>query len=200
MQPSARSYAFLGERLCLDYANTVDWHASDHGEERLQTPADLLKWGQDSGTLNVQEFQHLFEQASAHPKLAQEALDRARALRETVYRIFSAISHQQSPEPIDLEALSAARLEAVAQQQLQTEDNTYRWDWLPTDDLNRVWWPVALDAAELLTSDLLPRVGECPDDRGCGWLFLDTSKAGRRRWCSMKDCGNRAKAQRHREK
>jgi predicted RNA-binding Zn ribbon-like protein len=40
-------------------------------------------------------------------------------------------------------------------------------------------------------SDKLERVKECPN---CGWLFLDTTKNGKRRWCSMEDCGSNVKA------
>ena len=61
-------------------------------------------------------------------------------------------------------------------------------------------WPVAHSAAELLISDDLDRVKQCADDRGCGWLFVDTSRNRSRRWCSMESCGNRAKVQRHRHK
>jgi predicted RNA-binding Zn ribbon-like protein len=58
-------------------------------------------------------------------------------------------------------------------------------------------WPVVHSAAELLTSPHLDRVRQCADDRGCGFLFFDTSRNGSRRWCSMESCGNRAKARRH---
>jgi predicted RNA-binding Zn ribbon-like protein len=62
-------------------------------------------------------------------------------------------------------------------------------------------WPVAYSAADLLaTPDQLARVGQCQDDRGCGWLFLDLTKNHSRRWCAMDDCGNRAKAKRHYER
>ena len=53
---------------------------------------------------------------------------------------------------------------------------------------------VAWAAGELLTSGELDRVKACPGDE-CGWLFLDRS--GRRRWCSMDSCGNRAKVRAH---
>jgi predicted RNA-binding Zn ribbon-like protein len=72
----------------------------------------------------------------------------------------------------------------------------YDWEWLVDDDLVRVLWPVARSAAVLLVSEQLSRVRICDADT-CRWLFLDTSKSGRRRWCDMKVCGNRAKARRH---
>jgi predicted RNA-binding Zn ribbon-like protein len=53
---------------------------------------------------------------------------------------------------------------------------------------------VARAAGALLASTDLETVGQCPGE-GCGWLFLDTR--GRRRWCTMAVCGNRAKARRH---
>jgi len=56
-------------------------------------------------------------------------------------------------------------------------------------------WPVLLDAADLLTSDMLKRVGECAGE-GCTWLFIDKSRNRSRQWCAMDDCGNRAKARR----
>jgi predicted RNA-binding Zn ribbon-like protein len=49
----------------------------------------------------------------------------------------------------------------------------------------------------LLTAPELQRVRACPGLGDCGWLFLDTSKSGRRRWCSMEGCGSRAKMRRY---
>lgn len=198
MEHSTQAFAFLAERLCLDFANTVDWHASEQRGERLKTVADLLKWGEDAQVLEPQFCRQLVQDAHAHSDQAETVLSRARSLRETIYRIFSAVSHKHQPAATDLEVLTRARLEAAQHQLLQQDGTDVRWGWEEGINLNRVWWPVAVDAADLLTSELRNRVGECADDRGCGWLFLDTSKSGRRRWCSMKDCGNRAKAQRHR--
>ena len=56
--------------------------------------------------------------------------------------------------------------------------------------------PVLWSAADLLVGRQLARVRQCANP-ACGWLFLDDSKSGNRRWCSMSACGNRAKAHRH---
>jgi predicted RNA-binding Zn ribbon-like protein len=58
-------------------------------------------------------------------------------------------------------------------------------------------WAVARDATDLLTTGRLERIRECPGADGCGWLFYDTSRNGKRRWCSMEACGNRSKGRRH---
>jgi predicted RNA-binding Zn ribbon-like protein len=70
----------------------------------------------------------------------------------------------------------------------------YRLEWRRTGDPRRVLWAVADSAVELLRHGPLDRVGECPS---CGWVFLDTSRNGRRRWCSMAMCGNAVKSARH---
>jgi len=56
--------------------------------------------------------------------------------------------------------------------------------------------PIIKSAADLLSSSELKRVKRCADD-ACSWLFMDKSRNNSRRWCSMKGCGNRAKAHRH---
>ena len=71
------------------------------------------------------------------------------------------------------------------------------WQYSDSDALERPLWPIALNAVELATSSGVTRVKECASDN-CNWLFLDVSKNRSRRWCDMKDCGNRAKARRHR--
>ena len=56
-----------------------------------------------------------------------------------------------------------------------------------------------VSAVELLAGDHAAPVKLCGmrEATGCSWLFVDESRNGSRRWCSMKDCGNRAKARRH---
>jgi predicted RNA-binding Zn ribbon-like protein len=88
-------------------------------------------------------------------------------------------------------AMAHARLRPVAE--------GFEWSWDDDDDLNRIVWPVAKSAADLLAEGDLGRVRKC-GSHDCTWLFYDTSKNRSRRWCDMKGCGNRAKARRHYEK
>ena len=69
--------------------------------------------------------------------------------------------------------------------------------WADADALDSMLWPVVIDAWDVLTTPALERVHECPGDGTCGWLFLDTSRSGTRRWCDMRTCGNRAKVRTH---
>ena len=197
---NAGALKLLGGQLSLDFANTADWHASDHPIEFLTSYSDLVAWSQQVGILTDHQAQHLLKEAARRPEDATAVLGQAIALREAIYRIFSAISHGRPPQATDLATFNAELSEALAQSRIVSTAEGFVWDWAGVKDtLDWMLWPVVHDAAGLLTSEELDRVGQCADDR-CGWLFLDTSRNRSRRWCSMEDCGNRAKARRHYER
>jgi predicted RNA-binding Zn ribbon-like protein len=188
----------LGERLCLDFANTVDPRHGEHTRDFLAQYADLVRWVERAGALTAREAESLLAEAKRHPRRASTAFEVARSLREQLHRVFSAIAASSTPDPRDLEALEHAHAAAAAHARIVPGDGGYRWDW--DEDLralDRPLWPVVRDAADLLTTGRLDRIRECPGPDGCGWLFYDTSRNGRRRWCSMDVCGNRAKGRRH---
>ncbi len=192
------AWRFMAGNLTLNFANTMDWHASDQPEELLKHYNDLVIWSRDFGVLNEEETQSLLTQAKRQPKKADEALKSALFLRETIYRIFSAIALGGEPEGEDLETLQASMAQTVAEAEIVSKGKSFAWTWIsdpPT--FKQMLWPVTGAAVDLLLSNHLPQVGQCADDRGCGMLFIDTSRNHSRQWCSMDACGNRAKAQRH---
>jgi len=196
----AGTLKLLGGRLSLDFVNTADWHASDHPVEFLTSYSDLVAWSQHVGILTDHQAQRLLKKAARRPKDATAVLERAIALREAIYRIFSAISHERPPQAADLTTFNAELSGALVQSRIVSTAEGFAWNWAGAEDtLDQMLWPVVHDAAGLLTSEELDRVGQCADDR-CGWLFLDTSRNRSRRWCSMENCGNRAKARRYYER
>lgn len=124
----------------------------------------------------------------------------ALALREALYAIFSASMNAKQPDIEDLNLLNVILREGMAQASIHVKGQGFAWTWDVESALDSVLWPIARSAAELLDSDEVKLVRECPGDDGCGWLFIDTSRNHRRRWCSMDGCGNRAKARRHYER
>jgi predicted RNA-binding Zn ribbon-like protein len=150
--------------------------------------------------LSAGEAERLLHEAERRPREAEETLSQARALREAIYDIFSAEAAGARPHDNDLAALNTALVGALAHARLVSTEHGIEWGWEPLPDaLDRMLWPVARSAADLLTSDDLERVTECASD-SCGWLFMDMSRNHSRRWCDMSDCGNRAKAKRHYER
>jgi predicted RNA-binding Zn ribbon-like protein len=176
----------------------VDWRKSDHPEELLNSYADLVSWGRDVGALTDEEADHLLEQAKHRQTEANTVLERAIAVREAMYLIFEAVADERSPALEDLGTVNRVLSETLARLRLVPMAEGLAWDWAnPDAALDRMLWPVVRSAADLLTSERLDRVGQCP---GCGWLFLDSSRNRSRRWCTMEVCGNRAKARRHYER
>ena len=183
--------------LCLDFANTVDWHASDNPEETLNTYADLIKWSVDRGIISGDARDVLLRKSEGKPIEAQAVLEKAREIRENIYQIVSDTAHGHPIRAADLKGFNKALASTLSHSRLAPNDGGLRWDWDPgSDKLDSVVWPVVKSAVDLLTSEGRKRVGQCADEKGCGWLFWDSSRNRSRRWCDMKDCGNRAKVRR----
>jgi predicted RNA-binding Zn ribbon-like protein len=198
-----RRFKFRGGVPCLDFVNTLAWRLTDRPVEYLLSYEDLLAWGRQAGLLAPEEMEALSGWAATHPEEARATLSRAVALREAVYRVFSAAI---ASEPRDESALSALNRElSVALSRLRVaavEGDAYVWAWDRGGEdgggppLERPLWPVARSAAELLTSPMLSRVKVCAGE-GCGWLFLDESRNTSRRWCDSRDCGNRERVRKY---
>jgi predicted RNA-binding Zn ribbon-like protein len=191
-------FEFLGNQLCLDFTNTVK---DTIGSRELPSNyEELVAWSQQAGILTDEEAQRLLGKAARQPAEATAVFQRAVVLRETLFRIFSAITQDRTVEESDMTTLNAMLTETMIHAQLVPTGKCCEWSWIAQDDvLDRMLWPVIRSAADLLTSQDLWSVKMCASD-SCNWLFLDTSKNQSRRWCDMKSCGNRAKVHRHYER
>ncbi|MDV3222608.1 CGNR zinc finger domain-containing protein [Intrasporangium sp.] len=172
----------VGNALCLDFTNTVNARPNA-SRDWLATPEQARTWADAVGRETTAE------------RIDASALAAARTLREQLHDIFGALATGAKPAPEDLDALVRAHAAAVGRARLlRSEAGSYRLDWPDDGTLTPVIDAVSNSAIELLAHGPLHRLGRCPS---CGWLFVDTSKNGRRRWCSMATCGARDKARRH---
>lgn len=195
MQNPFAEKELAGGHLALDFANTAGVHGPEPESEWLTGYADLVWWSLRAAAIAEDEAESLLAMGDDRREDAAAVFRRAIALRETMYRVFSPICHGACADENDLAVLNAELQRAMPHLRVVREGEAYAWSW-EGDELDRVLWPVARAAAELLTSGDLARIGECQGDR-CEWLYLDTSRNRSRRWCVMSDCGNRAKARRH---
>ena len=186
----------LGERLCLDFINTVGWRGRKRSKDNFTSYSDLLLWSRYVKISADQDFTALLQNGNTHPNEAQKTLRNAIDLREAIYSVFSARAMGSGPPEKDLLTFNDFLSKAMCHSRIKKTDDGFVWD---TDgDKKRLDWilnPVIRSAAELLTSSEIKKVKLC-GDKECGWIFLDSSRNQRRRWCDMKDCGNRAKARR----
>jgi predicted RNA-binding Zn ribbon-like protein len=168
------------EPLCIRFTNTVGSRNSEAPDEYLSTPERLQDW--------------LVKSKLLAPEIRVDAsyLARALELRDALYGVFSAVAAGRTASEEDLDVLNGELCEGLAKLELTPE---LGWRLSERDQSERALMLISLSASELLTSEQRARLRECADET-CGWVFLDHSKNRSRRWCSMADCGNLAKARR----
>jgi predicted RNA-binding Zn ribbon-like protein len=180
--------------LCLRFANTRYWRGSAEPTEDLRSPADLLAWTARECGLPANLLQHLAAvwQAGAGDAALTEAL----RLREAIFATFSGLAAGGDVPPSALAILNAALAEAPPRLRFALSAQQRGWEVPGEPALSLVLAPVLWSAGDLALGPREGRVRQCANP-ACQWLFLDDSKSGNRRWCSMSACGNRAKAHRH---
>ena len=189
VRPPWQDGHFIGGHPVLDLTNTVfDRTQPAEDGELLRTPSDILTWCASAG---------LFEEVPALAEASERGLvPEVQTVREQAWAVFSAIAHGQPVPTAPFGALLERAGKGVRADQIQQIGAAL-------DRLTVDWTaPGAIPAA--LSLLVVHAVFTLPPDRiracgRCGWLFLDSSRGGRRRWCNMSICGNREKARRHRQ-
>jgi predicted RNA-binding Zn ribbon-like protein len=192
------AFQLIGGDVALDFVNTVDWRGDPtRRRDLLVTFEDLLAWAKASKLLGTAELRTMSAAARHDEARATRFLGRARRLREVLARVLAAAGRNAPPAARDVRLLNAFLVAALRHRRLEVRGTTFFWSWTheERDTFDSLIWPIVLGAAELLASDSRTQIHVCADE-GCGWLFLDTSRNRRRRWCTMESCGNRAKARR----
>ncbi len=185
------------KKISLDFANTAKWHASSTPLETIHDYSELVNWAERVKVLTADQAVQMKCLSQSEPEAAKKAYAEAILIRETLYRLFSSVAAQQTPDPKDVATLNSLLIDHAPNRQLTAINQEFHWSLRVSLSLNMITTAVLLSAEQLLTSILINRIGECADDRGCGWLFLDMSKNRSRRWCDMNDCGNRDKVRRY---
>jgi len=192
----AENHHLIGGALCLDFANTLYGH-TEAIHEYLFDYRDLVLWSLHVGILEEAEAEHLLSAWKQAPEESKAVFRQAIQVRETIFRIFVALAHKESPREDDVSFLHQAWLDGQMHTCLIQTENSFEVGWANESSLDSMLWRVTRSAIELLTSDDLERVKQCGR---CDWLFLDRSRNQRRRWCSMSACGNRVKMARRYER
>jgi predicted RNA-binding Zn ribbon-like protein len=194
------AWDFCGGELAIDFTNTVGSRGGTP-QEHVGTYGDLLSWAETRGVIGRAEAQRLRQDATRRPAAARDALTEALGLREALYRVIAAASSGRKSVPADLARVNAHVATSFSGAHLQPARSRLELAFEPPGRstlAGPILTPVVRAAIDLLTSDALARVRQCADS-SCAWLFLDTTRSRTRRWCDMKECGNRNKVRRFRE-
>ena len=174
-------FRFRAGRPSLDLCSTLLWR-SVAPIEQLREPSDLSRWLLEAGLV------------SAPCDATGAELELARSLREALYGLFRARLNGAGFGDADLAAVNGCAAHPDRIPQLAEPGVV---DWLAREPAEAALATVARDGIDLLAGPLAGRVRECaaPD---CSFLFVDTSRPGRRRWCAASRCGNRQHVRDHR--
>jgi len=187
-------FELIGGNVCLDFVNTLDNRPSAQPKELLKNYYELARFGEDTGILTPAQLDLFYDRAHLAPDETKEAMRRAINLRESLHAIFMAVLNKQKAPQLAMDRLNANLHNVAMHSRLVQAEGRLVWRF---DDMASAYdamlWPIARAAADLLASSDVAHVRACSSPT-CQWLFLDTSKNHHRRWCSMKQCGNRAKA------
>jgi predicted RNA-binding Zn ribbon-like protein len=178
---------FVAGNAGLDFVNTAELRGHPEAGDAIATAADLRRWGRRYGLLSIVPAEDRDD----------DELRRAIEARELLYAVFVARIKGHAASRAQLEHLTALAAAAYAAAELCHDDRgAIEWRWRRSE-LSTVRHTAVTDAVQLLAQPPTPRLKQCPGDQ-CGWLFLDVTKRGNRRWCEMRKCGQEAKDDRRR--
>lgn len=184
----------IGGMPCLDFINSVSDHGGPAPTEHLLSYADLMFWSERCRLIDASERARFAGLARKDPRAATAALKTVLRFREAAYRMFVAVAGEAMPADVDLTEVNRAVKKALSELELVPVARHFHLGWRESDaGPEQILWRLARAVVDLMTSDDLLMLRVCAGE-GCGWLFLDKSRNHLRRWCSMSDCGNRAKA------
>lgn len=207
--PPVLPFKYVGGDIALDLVNTVDWTDDGLVDERLDSYARFTEWAEGAGVLSARHGEALRARAVADPEQADTVLGHVQRIRGAVQAIVAGIA---AGEPAGESAGESAG-EALDEVNEALADALTRLRLVPgsgrgdASALDLAWdgwgealeaplWPVLRAAANLLATESPHRIRVCGGPR-CGWVFVDRSRNGLRRWCQTDVCGAQAKARRH---
>jgi predicted RNA-binding Zn ribbon-like protein len=211
-------FRFVGGHVAADLVNTVNWERAGLDRDRLSDYGRVLQWAEEVGVIDRAAAVRLLAAALVRPAKAEKVYRASRHLRGIVQRLLTVVGRDSLGtaegasaladfNELLARALKRMRLDAPAKSRhappdasIQEEPNALSWNWEGADSrLDAPLWPVIWATAQLLASPEVAQLRVC-EGVDCGWIYLDHSRNGLRRWCEMQTCGTREKSRRRAER
>jgi predicted RNA-binding Zn ribbon-like protein len=198
--PFSQPFVFVGERLWLDFVNTDDVRRGTRVDV-LRDFETLVQWLEAAAVLDGERGSGIRRRAQQQPAGATAALADARRVRAALRALAERGAQVHEVREHALGEINRVLGRSAGTRRLEMRtDGSFVRSFVPVGDaFAGLMIPVVESAADALVLGELVRVRRCADAR-CLRVFFDSTKNGRRRWCDMATCGNRAKAARHRRK
>ena len=194
-----RSLATLpldGGTLAFHFINTVYAWRKENLHEYLTGYSDILTWCTKVKALSANFIRDLRKKSLSHPSAAENAYRHFLESRHILYKFFSAVAGN---EP-NTQRVSFNRLltQSIIHYGWVEKNEHYEYSLLGTTDLLLPLWAIMQDAHRVMAENSNNgRIKECGH---CGWIFLDTTRNGQRRWCNPATCGSVEKLKKYYEK
>lgn len=188
--------ASLGDGL--DFVNTLEF---DKGQpvDDLIDHSTAVRWMEDHALLHRETAAALVGELDADDVAAQRAVQRIRRVRGALRELLDATVDHRSAEDWALREVNRALRAPYIYELVPAADGVSLEHRHEGDAISGALGRLSEAIARELTQADTHRLRICANDE-CRWVFRDYSSAGRRKWCDMSTCGNRAKAARHRER
>jgi predicted RNA-binding Zn ribbon-like protein len=178
----------------LDLINTVNFRRGAAREDALRGVDDLAEWLSGAGWLDSRSRASLGQWARINVQDADALLRDVRRIRELAAHLIEAIIDRSRPSRRDLASLNTLARKCH-KRRIDWTGSRYHYSLPSRSDLGNSIRDKCIESlVGLLLDGEVQKIARCQDERGCGWLFMDNSRLGNRKWCSMSDCGNLAKA------
>ena len=181
-----------GGCFVFDFINTVSSRKDDANFDYLRTFQDLLEWSAKVGLIRSKRLQVLRDLSLKRKKQVSDVFREIIDARENLYRLFSSIAAGAVPDAAITNSFNKRMSSVFNQLEMRIGRTGAELDLKKdTVSVEEPLIQIMLNAFDILKQQDFQRIKECPR---CGWIFLDTSKNGKRRWCDMNVCGSREKS------
>ena len=195
MRQIRRTFIKIGGEISVDFANTVSWEGDEAG--RFRSWRDLVDFLELRGAVGRGEGTALRAMGERDARGCAAAFEQALELRATVRAVLEALAGRRPLQARWVDAVNRALALGVGSARIARQGRGWRLDFAPVlGEPLRALAPIARSIADLIVRGSGARIRKCANPR-CILYFRDTSRTGRRRWCSMAVCGNRMKVAAH---
>lgn len=183
MDDCSNGFLFIGNRLALDFVNTLPVIGGASVELLADVDA-LTRWARAAGFVPSRWDTSPLRELQAFRERLRESLIRYEQARPPSRKFLDELNRRLKTHPLPVQvALAGGTLTATTDPHLRKAED--------------LWPPLLDDVAKIFTQLDRSRIRKCD---GCVLHFYDISKKGTRRWCSMRMCGNRAKVSAYAER
>lgn len=185
------AYILIGERLCIDFANMI--YPQDRLGGSIGSWTGVVGFLRATNLVGERQFQGLVDLEVSAPKAVEAALRTALWLRDTVREAVVCIAEKRAVPAWCPDEINRVLRYTEGYEQLVPDGEGWRLGYVEVE--KRLEWllaAIARSAAELMAEGQRAPVRKCGRPE-CILYFYDTSRTGKRRWCQMAVCGNRAK-------